>query len=211
VTIETTFLSRLKAQWKHSPHILKLINILSDVIQDQDDAITFLVSDAATNYLEAEGEQLDFLYSLIGGKRPMKQETRLFTLYRLGEVADPEKGFADTSDPDVTVGGYIGTDEGLVDQDDPTAQMSDVDLRAMIAQKAATLYTRMTRENLYNYLLAFGARSKIDDDTRQEVTCEAIRYDDLNDWQRWYVEARGMKPHGIVVQMAERFRNKESV
>jgi hypothetical protein len=73
--------------------------------------------------------------------------------------------------------------------------MSDEDYRYLIRQKAASYRKSATREILFSYLIAFGARCKIDDDTDLKIEIDQDRYDDLDNWTRNYIETRGFKPN----------------
>ena len=207
--VEDLWLSRLFHQFRNSPHILGLIEILSDPLQDQVDVSEYILDHLSID--TAEGEALEFLGELIGVKRPPAQETRLFTLFRLGEASDiyNDHGFADDSDPTVTLGGYFVTYKGLPALDG--SQMSDVEYRKMIRQKAATYRKDMTRRNLFTYLKEFGARCKTDDETTMDVTVDPYRYDDFDQYQRWYAENKGFKPAGIGVHIRDRMRDKDTV
>jgi hypothetical protein len=203
--IEALFKDRTFAQFRDSPHIQDLIETLSDPIQDASDVADFILG--SLNIDDAEGEQLDFLGERIGVTRPPAQETRLFRLVRLGEVGDPGTGFADDENP----GGYMTTLEGLESQTNPGAEMSDEDYRFLIRQKAASYRKKMTREILFLYLIAFGARCKIDDDTDLNVKIDMDTYDDFDEWTRNYVETRGFKPAGISVKILETTRHKDAI
>lgn len=203
--LETTLKTRLLSQFRTSPNILALIEIVADPLQDTYDAMDFILGSLSID--EAEGEQLDMLGELIGVARPPLQETYIFTLVRLGEDQDPNYGFADDERP----GGYLTTSDGLQDQSNPNDEMSDADFRYLIRQKASSYRKKMTRLNLYNYLLAFGARCKIDDDTTNVVTITMDRWDDYNEWQRNYIETRGFKPAGILVEFDENLVNGDSI
>jgi hypothetical protein len=207
--VHARWLERLFYQWQDSPNILALIEIFSDPFQDSVDVCEFLLNSIGID--DGEGVQLDWIGEIIGVERPQAQETRIFTLCRLGEVQDPDKSFADESDPTVTIGGYMGTLRGLVDQDDPDALMSDADYRRLLKQKAQSFRSKMTRLNFFNYLLAFGARSKIEVPGALEVEGDPIRYDDLTHWERWYIETKGFRPAGVRVEIRERLRNEDSI
>lgn len=203
--VEALFKARTFAQFRDSPHIQDLIETLSDPIQDTSNVMDFILGSLAID--DAEGEQLDFLGELIGVRRPPAQETRLFTLLRLGEVGDPGTGFADDENP----GGYMTTLKGLESQANPGSEMSDEDFRFLIRQKAASYRKKATREILFLYLIAFGARCKIDDDTEFEIKIDPDTYDDFDEWTRNYIETRGFKPAGISVKILETTRHKDSI
>jgi hypothetical protein len=203
--IETLFKDRTFAQFRDSPHIQDLIETLSDPMQDSSDVADFILG--SLNIDDAEGEQLDYLGERIGVSRPPAQETRIFRMVRLGEVGDPDEGFSDDENP----GGYMTTLEGLESISAPGTDMSDEDYRFLIRQKAASYRKKATREILFSYLLAFGARCKIDDDTDLKIDIDQDRYDDLDNWARNYIETRGFKPAGIAIKILETSRHKDSI
>lgn len=207
INVETVWKARLFEQFKNSPHIVALIEILSDPLQDTVDVCDFILAHNSID--DAEGEQLDFLGELIGVTRPRAQEDpdNIFTMCSLGETGDSDnsQGFYDDTDSVIT-GGYMTSYEGIPDQSDPTAQMSDADFRYLIRQKAAAFRKKMTRRNLFNYLIAFGGRCKIDDDTGQTVTIDPTAYYQFDDWTKWYIENKGFKPAGISVDIQENLR-----
>jgi hypothetical protein len=205
LAIETLFKNRTFAQFRNSPHIQDLIETLSDPMQDTSDVADFILGSLDID--DAEGEQLDYLGERIGVTRPSAQETRLFRLVRLGEVGSPGEGFADDENP----GGYMTTIEGLESQTNPGSEMSDEDYRYLIRQKAESYRSAATREIWFLYLIAFGARCKIDDDTDLKITADQDRYDDFDNWTRNYIETRGFKPAGISVKILETTRHKDSI
>jgi hypothetical protein len=202
--VEALFKARSFAFLRNSENVLALLEILADPLQDTSDAADFLLT--AIDIDNSEGEQLDFLASLIGVTRPPLQETRLFTLVRLGEVSDPLRGFADDENP----GGYMTTLEGLEAIDTP-GDMSDPDFRYLIKQKAAAYRSIATHETLFLYLIAFGARCKVDGSTSQVINIDMDTYNDFDEWTRNYVETRGFKPGGFTVKILETSRHKEMV
>jgi hypothetical protein len=156
---------------------------------------------------DAEGEQLDFLGELIGVTRPKLQETQLFTMVRKGEIQHPDYGFKDDENP----GGYLTTLLGLDSLAYPGNTISDADYRKLIRQKAESYRSKMTREILYLYLIASGARCKLDDETTLAVEIDMVRYADLNNWTREYIETRGFKPAGISVDFLDTSRHEDSI
>lgn len=209
---EQTMLDQLLHQFKYSDNILKLIGVLGDTLQDTFDACYFIST--AVDLDDYEGEQLDFWGELIGVARPLAQEPRanLFTLRHRGESVDPDNktGFEDRTDAVVT-GGYLTTREGLASISDPGAEMSNVDYRFLIRQKAASYRSRMTHTNLYSYLLAFGSRCKIDGDTTFKSTITQQNYNDLNHWQRNNVETRGFAPGGLTIEFDGNLTDVEDI
>ena len=207
--VESTLLERLFSVWKNSPNILNIIEFVSDPLQDTADVSDYILAHFSID--TAEGEMLDNLGEIIGVARPPKQEVNIFTLCRKGEVQDPDKSFADTSDPTVTVGGRLTTLTGLVDEDATDPNMSDTDFRYLIRQKASAYRTDMTRRNLFNYLLAFGSRCEIDDDTAHTVAIDPISYYDLNNWAKTYVAEKGFKPAGISIDFRDNLYHESSI
>jgi hypothetical protein len=198
---EQHLLDQLLHQFKFSENIVKLIGVLGDTLQDTFDAAYYIQT--AVSLDDYEGEQLEFWGELIGVSRPLAQEPKenLFTLRKRGESVDPDNktGFEDSTDSVIT-GGYLTTREGLPSISDPGSEMSDIDYRFLIRQKAASYRSRMTHTNLYNYLLAFGARCKIDGTVTFKSTIEQQNYYDLNNWQRNYIETRGFAPSGLTIE-----------
>jgi hypothetical protein len=207
--VYTRWLDRLFAQWRYSPNILKMLEIFSDPQQDTLDVCEYILCNL--NLDTDEDIFLDIIGTWLGVERPPCQEDRIFTLCRLGEVQDPWKSFADTSDPDVTVGGYMGSLKGMQCQDDPEKKMSNDDYRKLISQKAISYRKKMTVENFFNYLLEFGYRCRIDDDTKFEAVADPSEYNDLGHWERWYIENKGFKPAGIKVRVEENLRNEDEI
>ena len=205
--VEDTWKNRLFHIFRNSPHIVALIEILSDPLQDSVDVCNFILAHRSID--DAEGEQLEFIGDLIGVTRPLAQEdpNNIFTLCSISETDDLDgsTGFFDDTDT-VETGGYLTSYYGIPDQSDPTAQMSDADFRYFIRQKAASLRRKMTMANLFNYLIAFGGRCKIDDDTDMTVVVEPVSYYDFDDWTKWYIENKGFKPAGISVDLEENIR-----
>ncbi len=191
MTVLSDFTDRLFYQFRDSPHITALIEIICDPIQDQVNVSNFILDSASID--DAEGEQLEMLGEIIGVERPPAQETNTFRLVRLGEVQDPDRGFATDENP----GGYMVGYKGLAAVDG--SEMSDTDYRYLIRQKAASYRTIMTRANIFEYLLAFGARCKIDDNTKFNLEIEPINYYDFDQWTQYYIVTRGFAPGGIML------------
>lgn len=202
--VETNLKARLLSQFRNSPNIQGLLEVISDPFQDTSDALDFILDHRSID--DAEGEQLEYLASKVGVTRPPLQETRIFTLCRKGEVQDTDKGFKSDTKP----GAYLGTREGLVDQSDPDAEMSDPDFRKLIRQKAAAYRSKATHEILFLYLIDFGAQCHLDEDDL-EVWIDPVRYADLNSWTKNYIETRGFKPAGITVRFIGTTRHGDSV
>jgi hypothetical protein len=209
---EQHLLDQLLHQFKYSENILKLIGVLGDTLQDTFDAAYYIES--AVSLDDYVGEQLEFWGELIGVGRPLAQESEenLFTLCREGESGDPDNktGFRDESDTVVT-GGYLTTEEGLDSISYPGSKMSDADYRYLIRQKAQSYRSRMTHTNLFNYLLAFGSRCKLDGTVTFKTTIEPQNYYDLDEWAKNYVETRGFKPAGLTVEFNEPTENIEDI
>lgn len=218
-TVEETFKKRLFKLFKDSPNINALLEIHSIPIQDARDVYEFLIGETdedegVFSIDDGEGEQLEFVGELIGVKRPLAQEDpqNIFSLYRLGESGDPDNktGFYDDTDS-VDTGGYMTSTKGIPSITDPGSLMDDVEFRKMIRQKAASFRKKMTRENLFNYLIAFGARCLIDDETTHVCKIDPISYDDMNNFFKWYTVTKGFKPGGIRVEFEGRLRDKEPI
>jgi hypothetical protein len=203
---------RLFYFFRNDPHTLKLLTVLADPIQDTRDALDFMLGSDSID--TAEGEQLEFLGSLIGVSRPPAQELdeNIFTLCRLGETDDLDgsTGFFDDTDS-VELGGYLTTLKGLPSITQPGTEMPDEEYRRLIRQKAAMLKSKMTVENLFNYLIAFGSKCKIDDDTRYICEIDPFTYYDLNEWFKYYVETKGFKPAAFTPRFADNLRHGDSI
>ena len=209
--IQSTFKARVFKQFRNSPHIVALFEILADPLQDLSDAADYILAHMSID--TSEGHALDMLGEIIGVTRPALQEPDIFTLRQPGEVVDPDNhtGFGCDDDPTVSTGGYLGTCAGLALVSDPDAKMSDEDFRFLIRQKAASFRTKFTRENAFLYLLAFGSRCIIDDDTVLEVIFDPVNYQDLSAWEKWYILEKGMKPGGVYTDFLDKMRNGDSI
>ena len=209
---EQTLIDQLLHQFKFSPNILKLVEVTALGYQDTFDAMAFLQAQVELD--DYEGIQLDFWGELLGVKRPLEQEplANLFTLRRRGEFLDPDNktGFKDDTDTVVT-GGYWTTRSGLASISDPGARMNDADYRKLILQKGTAFRTRMTHENLYKYLLAFGDRCRLDGTETFETTITQQNYRNLNHWQRNYVEERGFAPACFVIQFNKNLTDVQDI
>lgn len=205
MTILTDFQARLFSQFDNSAHIQAMVEILSDALQDTVDACDYILDHSSID--TAEGELLEYLGEKIGVRRPRAQETKIFTLCRLGEVQHPDMGFSDDENP----GGYLTTQEGLEDQSDPDSVMTNVDYRYLIKQKAASYRKKMTREILFEYLIAFGCQCKIEDEETLSVWIDPVRYSDFDQWTRNYIETRGFKPAGISVRFRDTSRHEDTI
>jgi hypothetical protein len=201
MTVHDDLLAMLKAQYQSSPIVLAMLEHIAARMQDTIDVSTWLL--AQRDIDTAEGEQLDILGGLIGAHRPPAQETRIWTLWGPGEHMDPENlyGLGDPTDP--LVGGYIQTPRGLADQGNPDAQYPDIDYRVIIKRKAASFRVKMTREVLFNYLIGYGSRCKINDDETLKVTIDPYDQNSLTQFERWHVLNRGFKPAGISVEFED--------
>jgi len=229
--IRDTFLSRLLHQYRHSPNIIELMDIISLCMQDTVNVCDFILSHNSID--TAEGDQLLIFGELLGVEKPLKQEDRdnLFTLRVAGEYDDPDNstGFLEIyelvgeSAVWFAIGGHLVTQRGLNEIDKITQDqenspavytgeyISDAEYRKLIRQKAASYRKTMTRENLFVYLNAFGARCNIDDDTAYNVVINPFTYYDLNEWQKWYVIRRGFRPAGIQIKFSENLENGDSI
>lgn len=210
MTAYSDLYDRLFYFFKDDPHTVSLLTVLADPIQDTQDVMAFIMG--ADSIDDAEGEQLEQIASWIGVVRPPAQETRIFTLRKLGFTGDLENhtGFEDTSDT-IELGGYMVSLDGLESQTNPGSMMPDADFRKLIKQKAAVFRSKMTDTNLFNYLIAFGSRCKIDDDTQYVVEMDPYTYYDLNTWFKKYVTEKGFKPAGFTMQFRDNMRHEDSI
>lgn len=207
--IDVLFDSRLFYFLRNDPVTAALIDVISDPLQDTYDVCNFILTHSSID--TAEGEQLDFLGELIGIERPPAQEAKIFTLNRLGEVPDLDnnRGFFDDSDATVDIGGYMTTSTGYEAVDG--SDMADVDYRYLIRQQAAAYRKKMTRVNLFNYLVAFGSKCLIDDEINMEVEIDPFDYYALNDWEKNYVLTQGFKPAGIKTAFRDNVRHEDEI
>jgi len=202
---------KLHKQYKNSPNINRLLNTIAVPLQDTVDVCDFLLDRKTID--EMIGFELDFVGSKIGVVRPNEQEPQehLFTLVDEGECYDPnwETGFGDETDP--TVGGYFADESGLPLVANEDQKMNDADYRKLLKQKAASFRKRATRETLFDYLIAFGARCLIDDDTGQDIVFDPIDYYALTDFDKWYAINKGFKPATISTSFRGNMRNGDSI
>lgn len=209
--ISALFDSRLFHFLREDPVTAALIDILSDPIQDTFDVCEYIANNQSIS--AADGEQLELLGELIGVKRPLAQEDHIFTIRKLGFSGDPDNktGWANDDDATVTTGGYITSSDGLYSQRSPGTEMSDTDYRYLIRQKAASYRSKMTHQVLFEYLIAFGTKCLIDDDTRFVVELDPLDYYAINGWAKNYVVTKGFKPAGIKVQFADNVRDGDTI
>ncbi len=210
--VEQSLIDQLLHQFKHSENILKLIGVLGDMLQDTFDVAAYIQS--MVDLDDYTGEFLEFWGELIGVGRPLANEdpANIFTICSLGEAGDVDHKTNFLNDDDsVELGGYIDSYGGLPSITDPGALMTDIDYRFLIRQKAASFRSEMTHTNLYSYLLAFGARCKIDDDTQFQNKIDPQNFNDLDSWQKWYVEKKGFKPGGVGVRFKGNIRDQEDI
>jgi hypothetical protein len=186
---------KLLSQFRESVHVNELLDVLASAKQDPVDVCEFILS--STDIHTATGDILNIYGEMIGVKRPPAQETKLFQLTSSVDPPDDYEnnhGFYDSNDG---TGGYMSSIIGLPAIDG--SELSDDDYRDLILAKAATFRTRATREEFFSYLLQFGARCILDDDTKFSVEIEQVTWSDFNDWQRNYVLTKGFDPAGINV------------
>lgn len=208
VDVYQNILDRLFSKYRHSPIILKVSEILSDPLQDTNDAIDWILGHMSID--DAEGTLLDALASWIGVKRPPAQETRLFRLCRDEEVAeDPENNHGLAPD-DLSSGGSLSADDGCTSKSAPGTYISDAEFRLYIRAKAATFRRVATREVMYDYILQFGIRTKLVEGVR---TCEIhpSSYEDFGLAVRYHIEHRGFRPAGIRVSVARQQQSDAEV
>lgn len=208
MTVVQDLKDRLYSFLQNSVNINKVIETIATAPQDTTDVMDYILAQDSLD--NTEGDGLDFMGSLIGSTRPRAQEAKIFTLRREGEVdADAHLfGFHDLTDD---TGGFLTTEEGLEDQGDPEALMPDDDYRKLIKQRSATLNRRATHEQMFSYLIEFGARCIVDDDTDWKLVIRQVTWSDFNNWQRNYVETRGFKPSRVSVEIEENLVHEESI
>ena len=194
--VQDDILELLFARYRHSPIILEVIEILSAPIQDTNNALDYILEHLSID--DAEGPMLDAIASWIGAPRQVAQEDDLLWLCRDEEVADdPDNHYGLATDA-LTEGGYMTGDDGCSSKSDPGTYLSDEDFRLYVHAKAETFRRKATRAIMYNYILQFGSRCKLNEGTRS-VEIEPYSYDDLNYAVRYHLTNRGYRPAGITV------------
>jgi hypothetical protein len=186
------------AKYRNSPIILKVLEIISVPIQDSSDAIDYFLDHLSID--DAEGPILDALASWIGVDRPLAQEQNIFWLRRREDVlGDPlnQHGLTRRGNSD---GGYLTTRQGCSSKQYPGTYASDAEFRLYIRAKASTFRTKAVRDAVYTYVLQFGVRCKIAEDTRA-FEIEPSSYDDLNYAIRYHILNRGYRPSKIDVSL----------
>ena len=198
VDVYENILDRLFAKYRYSPNIIGVLEILSDPIQDTDDAIDWLLDHLSID--GAEGELLDFMASWIGVTRPPEQEENLLLLFRDEEVADDPENNHGLAPDSLATGGYLSSDDGCLSKSDPGSYVDDETFRTFIRAKAATFRKKATPEVMFEYILSFGIRSVLYED---ELSCEIdpSNYEDMSLFIKNYIETRGFRPAGIKVSV----------
>jgi hypothetical protein len=191
-------LDRLFAKYRNSPNILGVLEILSDPIQDTNDAIDWLLDHLSIG--EAEGELLDFMASWIGVTRPPAQEENILILFGDGEIADDPDNNHGLAPDSLATGGYLSADDGCLSKSDPGSYVSDAIFREYILAKAATFRKKATPEVMFEYILRFGVRSVLHED-ELECEIEPYSYEDMGLFLRNYIETRGFRPAGIKISV----------
>lgn len=211
MTVESDWKARTFSFFREMPTMLELIECLADPIQDTQNVCAWILAQDTID--NTSGEMLDFMGELIGVKRPMLQEDEdnLCTIFKLGDTSDADNSQGLSSVNDSSYGGYLASVHGLNSITNPGALITDADYRSLIKAKGKTFKRRMTHRNLYTFILTFGARVKINDDTNFRVVLDASEYDDLNSWERWYAMTKGFKPAGIAVNFTSRMYDKDSI
>lgn len=210
MTAYSDLFDKLFYMFRDDPHTISLLTVIADPIQDTLDAMSFI--EGASSIDSAEGEQLDQLASRIGLSRPPAQEADIFTLKGLGESDDLDGSQSLEDDTDtITTGGYLTSLSGLESVSDPGSEMSDANFRYLIRQRASVIRSKMTRTNLFLYLVAFGGRAKIDDDTKFIAEIDPFTYYDFDEWEKWYIVNKGFAPAALTVQFRDNMRDEASI
>jgi len=190
---------RLLSQFRQSPHINSILDILAEPHQDRADVCQYILDN--TDLDTAEGTILDMYGEMIGVVRPTAQETKLFTLfdqYDMPDDHDNQHGFYNPIDGS---GGYMSSKTGTPADDG--SYMSDDDYRQLILSKAKTYRQKATSQQVFDYLLEFGARCIVERDDKLSVEITQVTYDDFNHWQRNYVLTKGFLPAGINISIRD--------
>jgi hypothetical protein len=199
VDVYANILDRLFAKYRYSQNILGVLEILSDPIQDTDDAIDWLLAHLSID--EAEGELLDFMASWIGVSRPPAQEENIFLLFRDEEVADDPENNHGLAPDSLSSGGYLSADDGCLSKSDPGSYVDDETFRTFIRAKAATFRKKATPEVMFEYILSFGIRTVLHEDEALTCEIEPSNYEDMTLFIQNYIETRGFRPAGIKVRV----------
>ena len=192
-------LDNLFAKYRNSPNILGVLEILAAPIQDTSDAVDAFLAQIGID--DSEGPMLDALASWIGVRRLQAQETRLFWLCRDEDVGDDpgnEHGFATD---DLTEGGYLSGDDGCPSKSDPGLYISYTEFREYIRAKAATFRRKATPDVIFEYLLMFGVRARLEEGERL-LEIVPWSYGDLSLSVKSYIENSGFRPLGVTVEIA---------
>jgi hypothetical protein len=202
---------KLFSVFRDAQEINWLLDTIAVPLQSTVDILEDMLS--RNGFDDWEGVQLENKASKIGVKRGPKQEPfeSLFTLVDEDFTEDPNNsmGFSDDNYP--SEGGYFADETGLDDVDNPEAMQSDEELRQLCKQKASALKTKATVENLFLYLVAFGARCFIRDDETMKIVYDPVDFYALNDWQKWHAVTKGFKPAGISVSWRDMMRNGDEI
>ena len=189
---------RLFAKYRHSPNILKVFEILSDPLQDTNDAVDWILDHLSID--DAGGEMLDAMAGWIGVKRPPAQEPDMFRLYRDEEVADDIDNHHGLATDGMTEGGYLSADDGCLSRVAPGTYASDDEFRKYVRAKASTFRTVATPDAMFEYIMQFSVRPKFAEGVRL-CEIEPSSYDNLDLSVRYHIENRGFNPCGIQVRI----------
>lgn len=210
--VYNTMKSRLFDFLRFSPNILKRLTVFAKSFQDTRDAIDYWLAQWTTT---PAGFFQDLQGQIIGVKRPRAQHDyeNIFTLCADGDTddLDDSTGFEDTTDATVILGGYLTGEDGLEDLTDLDSEATDTYMQFLIDQKAAAYRKQPTRERLWSYLLAFGSRCRIYDDTTFLIEYDPVVYYDLDEWQKNYCVTRGYKPACRTIRFKEKYRNEDPI
>ena len=194
--VEATLLSNLFAQFKHSPNILAILEIIAVPFQDTIDAIEYLQTQ--NDVTTAEGIHLDILGEWVGVERPLEQEPNDFRFIDIGDLpGDPTShGFCDI-DGDPTGGYLVSSYNGLASITNPGDLMGDDDYRELILFKAANFRQRATEERIYLSLVLYGITCDVETITNGEIDITPQTPGEMTHYQRWYLLNKGFRPAGI--------------
>ena len=197
--VEATLLSNLFAQFKHSPNILALLEIIATAFQDTMDAIDYLKTQR--NVDDAEGAHLDLLGELVGVERPLEQEPNDFRLIDLADLpGEQNHGLCDLDgDP---AGGYlVSVYNGLASITNPGALMGDDDYRELILFKIANFRQKATEERIYLSLVLYGVTCDVETITNGEIDITPQTQGEMTYYKRWYLLNKGFRPAGIKINV----------
>jgi hypothetical protein len=198
--IETLIADNLFAKYRHSPNILKVLEIIAVPFQDTIDAVEYLQTQ--NDVTVAEGVHLDAIGELIGVERPLEQEPNDFRFIDIGDLpGDPtHHGFCDI-DGDPTGGYLVSSYNGLASVTNPGELMSDADYLELILFKISNFRQRATEARIYLSLVLYGVTCDVETITNGVIDITPQTPGEMTYYQRWYLLNKGFRPAGIKINV----------